>query len=103
MEWGAVRLLVGSKSQVEEAQTGAFRLDSGIRSLDAVVQRWCGLKWASWQASSKDTMATHIPRLQREEKYLYSKSLFMTYLQSVHPWRPPNATVRGAMNASSPS
>ena len=105
---------MGAESHLEEAQTGAFRPESGIRSWDEVVQRWCGLKWAnpdenfdtlaaaSWQPSSTDTMATHIraiARLQREGKYRKPKTLVMAYLQWLCRRRAPNATVRGAIGA----
>ena len=105
---------MGAESHVEETQTGPFRPESGIRSWDEAVQRWCGLKWAnpdedfnalaaaSWQPSSRDTMETHtraIARLQREKKYREPKTLVMAYLQSPYRRRAPNATVRGAISA----
>ena len=81
---------------------------------DEVVHQWCGLKWvsldedfdalvaASWQSTSRDTMATHlraIARLQQEEQYREPTTLVMAYIQLLYRRQAPNATVRGAISA----
>ena len=94
---GAARVPAGAEGLVDETQKDAFQPESGIRSWDEVVQRWCGLKWASpdedfdalagasWQPTTRDTLAAHlreIARLQREERYRSPNTLVMAYVQS---------------------